>query len=487
MRRQLLLDKDIRRITAGLREAGWTVESTGDNKSYLCTAPEGKGSVILARSTSRTHFILKRLRELGYEADPRRRSPVRAAAVRPTRPVFSQSIAEAMPNGVFYQQAPLLAEDLSNLARGLTWSEHVLERCNERNIGVFEVVNAIYAPDKCVPAPGDSANVVHLIRGDVGVVYNKADRTVITVLDLNNRPADARRVALHPTIELPVVPTPEENPMTPTDVNLATPEAGVIRHFIGQLKKGDEITVAYLVAELPQVARHNISYQLQWLTAKGLIAPTGVRGKYSIVNPAGIRAKGDMGVVKVENAVESLVKARQVLAEGGPTARKVVDEFLTTMRDDEEFLLRDALDVLTGDFARQTLANIFREYMANGVLQVVRADVDTRSKVLRRAGVGHVSTLDDEDFVPVSTGFEFTPLPASEVVELAGIVRSRMTDLRANPHRWAQIALYEATSTRPIENRMHTLEKLIDNPDLQFTVRQVLEGKVGMFVRLNAG
>lgn len=90
------------------------------------------------------------------------------------------------------------------------WVDHVLERMQERGIGVFEVLSALYDPDWTRPSKYVDSNVFKATRGDIEVVYDPIEQTIITVTDRLNGTRDEPRRPLAPAIPSSPVPVPAQ-------------------------------------------------------------------------------------------------------------------------------------------------------------------------------------------------------------------------------------------------------------------------------------
>src|SRR3954470_23260605 len=93
------------------------------------------------------------------------------------------------------QQRPLV--DTTNVEH-LVMSDHAIERCEERNVGIIEAYSAIAEPDYTNSGTSNGRPATHYIRGDVRVVV--AENTIVTVADLEEDHRTEPRVPLTPMI-----------------------------------------------------------------------------------------------------------------------------------------------------------------------------------------------------------------------------------------------------------------------------------------------
>jgi hypothetical protein len=78
-------------------------------------------------------------------------------------------------------------------------TDHAIERCQQRGIGVWEIASAIAEPDRSQrQTHGDGRETIAYMRGDVKVVVNADDHAIITVADRNADTRTEPRVPLTP-------------------------------------------------------------------------------------------------------------------------------------------------------------------------------------------------------------------------------------------------------------------------------------------------
>lgn len=122
----------------------------------------------------------------------RRKKALAAAGRAPKMDTLPIAEFSDMPNGNGKVPKPRVRRAkpvLSNLegASSYAFTDHAIERMNERNISPAEVLSAILDPDST--APGTAEDEKHLLvhlRGDIKVVVDPKEFAIVTVVDLED-------------------------------------------------------------------------------------------------------------------------------------------------------------------------------------------------------------------------------------------------------------------------------------------------------------
>lgn len=94
-----------------------------------------------------------------------------------------------------HEQLPLLEQELIDEATHFVMSDHAIERCEERQVGILEAYSAIARPQSSYTR-ADGATVYR--RGDLQVVTR--ENTILTVVDVDETYRISPRVPLNPLI-----------------------------------------------------------------------------------------------------------------------------------------------------------------------------------------------------------------------------------------------------------------------------------------------
>ena len=94
------------------------------------------------------------------------------------------------------EQMPLV-DDLESV-QSYVMTQHAIERCEERGIGVLEVYSTLAEPTNTGTQLARGGQT--FIRGDVKVVANPVTREIVTVMDLNEEERTSPREPLHPNV-----------------------------------------------------------------------------------------------------------------------------------------------------------------------------------------------------------------------------------------------------------------------------------------------
>jgi hypothetical protein len=105
------------------------------------------------------------------------------------------------------EQKPLVV-DLGEVTNTYVMSDHAIQRCQDRGIGVFEAYSALAAPDRIDPHVERDDAMIY-VRGDIRVVV--ANQTVVTVIDRLEDERATPRSPLDP-IKAGVMSTRRQNP-----------------------------------------------------------------------------------------------------------------------------------------------------------------------------------------------------------------------------------------------------------------------------------
>lgn len=119
-------------------------------------------------------------------------------ATRRRTPINGNGARKPGQAAMIVRKAKPLVDDLS-LAVDYALTRHAVERMAERNIGAYEVLSALVDPDTTRTNQG----VLSCSRGDIRIVVNPENRTIISVIDLEEDERVTPRKVLSPTFKQP--------------------------------------------------------------------------------------------------------------------------------------------------------------------------------------------------------------------------------------------------------------------------------------------
>jgi hypothetical protein len=226
---------------------------------------------------------------------PNRAAAAAAARIAPFSPPYGRG--HTAPPGP--ARKPLL-NGIDGFAGPWNWSDHALQQCAERGIGVYEVLSALYAPEWTSPQHSDR---VRIVRGDLEVIYHPTDRVIITVIDRLEDHRDTPRQPLHPpiTITAPTPPAPPPAPLsaeeTPMPATHPTPPEGTaveeVRAHLAALPAGTPVPVGELITMLgDRHASSAVRMAVRVAVDRGLAARAG-RGLIQTTQAAGTGPAAD--------------------------------------------------------------------------------------------------------------------------------------------------------------------------------------------------
>jgi hypothetical protein len=477
----------LKSITRAVRSArGWT----------LTTMPIGGAAMTVAVSPdelTRIPFdtrsgygtVVAQFRQAGLDVDPRRqRRDVRGRAVPGHMPFAA--LADILDD---IEQMPLIDVPAS-VQRSWTFTDHAVERCADRNIGVFEVWAAIHAPQYTIDDP-TRKNVRHFIRGDVEVVCRMDNRSILTVIDLLQHRRTTPRVALAPEVqradsahiaEEATMPKPKFDPTAYVS------KAAGIRAVILNRRDGETFTQADIRADLPPSWHSNVPVNTHTLVRIGALAHHEGDGTYEIVDRQAIES--------IEGRADRNPGARKSRG----TVRQELARYVRALAVGQEFTVADVRKAL-GHWTDSAIRTEIRKVMYGGSVHLLRTEngfhVYAKGRAPKRSAepvtpvaaalalTGAVApvTDDDTDDVDVSMGFAFEQLPASDVYDLVDQIRAHRRELEANPGQWARIATYHGPKILDrVSQRAGKLESVVSDPQLRFMVRRIGELDAALFV-----
>lgn len=183
--------KDLSDLASTLEEQGWRVRITNGGHAYTVYPPNSERPITFSTMTDSSD--LKRLRtqfaRYGIDFDnpiPRKESPVpRSPAKSVTRVGVTKTTPQKARNSVAARTEPRPSKPVADNWREASHyplTEHLLERMQERNIGVYEVYSVIAAPDTVRSERGGGGKVYQ--RGDLRVAVAEDD-TIKTAVDMD--------------------------------------------------------------------------------------------------------------------------------------------------------------------------------------------------------------------------------------------------------------------------------------------------------------
>lgn len=523
-----LSDSQVRDIVTVVRAAkGWRVEDKGDGR-FVCFPPKrSQTPVVLKRTESKAFVAYREFRARGLHVDPNK---VGRPAVndKRTNPLdeFDESTLPPMPFGEVRVQKPLPPGDPSNYAKSFGWSKHVIERLEERGIGVFELFAALDQPDYTTDwSPGGNGkhNVRLFVRGDIRLAVDIAARNVITAIDLNEDTRTERRQPLIPATNLPSLtsetemanddtagkpdalfqepkPPGQQSPPPTQDRGALTAS---MRKVFGKVRKGGSITADEVMAACPLATAANVHTFVHMQRTKGFIAEgRGNDGGYIVLDPVAIAHRGIVrkGVnpppAKAVNAPDSgrhrggvvsrenLDRARMVNSGEMEPAHKLIRKLIADWVPGRTFTVAEITPHITG-LARTTLLGALAKLADEGVLIAEPWLGGVNARVWRiPGGEPAVATVPpDEDDIQYHVAFAFEAPPPSDIFDLAIVLRQQKAIMCEHPLEWARLAVYDTANDGVISKRAAKLEEYMNDPNLQFQVRRVNESQIGLFAR----
>ena len=514
MRRSLdaPLGDQLRQVLARAHEAKWTITRTNGNSNYVATSPKGN-SVTFGKGSGRGN-VYAQFRRAGLEVDPK----------RIFQPRFRGRTEGIDENGPFASLSFLLDEvrqlpliDIpESVQRRWEFTNHALERINERSIGIFEVWAALHEPAFRIPEL-DRVDVVHYLRGDVEVIVSDTFARILTVVDMLETTRTEPRVALAPQVTIPApreeitVPSskpeepafiqPGDQPETePTDTESAPPETesaprgsrvAALRKWLNANPINTEFTVAEAVAATGLSTQTVMTNFSTW-TGKGALDHVDV-GRYRLLSKSKLeptkpseRKRPGAEASKAANPPARIVDRMRALIAADPVGTEYTNRKLAQALGCSPPAVSGSVDSLVNDGTLtksvQTGAWLYTK-VGSAVPQQRRglfpAPVQHRTKAKK---VTTPASTSDEDY-DVTVGFSVESLPRSDLWDLIDVVGYHLHELEANPGTWARVATYSgATAHEVASKRAGKLEAELRNPRLHFQVRRISQAEVGLFI-----
>lgn len=322
-----------------------------------------------------------------------------------------------------------------NALRAWNWSTHALQRCDERGIGVYEVLSAVYAPDWSTVANGKT----RAVRGDIEVIYEPDERLITTVIDRIEDRRVAPRQALHPVVV--------SAPSTPPAASRPIPAPPSRRDTDMPKQTARQAVRAYYAARPDQTIR-----------ARDVVQALD----------------GEHTQAAIHLAIANLAHAGELEHRGH--ARSGLYRLIPTRQDAAAAASarpREA-DAPPARPRPPALVPTPRPTPASAPAAVSLPDVPEPDDTPRKVGKS----------TTVMFAFADPPSPPpTESDETMRHVRSIVVRLKEHPGRWAQIAVIEG-SARSAATRAGWIGKQLDNPDVELRSSKLdREDLFGIFAR----
>lgn len=353
---------------------------------------------------------------------------------------------------------PLLPDIETLAGRQWGWTDHALQRLEERGIGVYEVLSAVYAPDW---THDTSTGEVRAVRGDVQVIYDPVTFNIVSVQDRNEDRRTTPREPLHPMVVRHVPPTPPTPPQPetetpamskPTSAPTGTAQQFVWAYLAGK-KRGDAFRVLDVV-RAGERAGHSASAIRQAIRVH--VVDTGEARHVGHARSGEYRLTTDVetfqGAARATRAMASAPVAPPAPRPAPPGRANQAAPAPAAVSAAPSSTPVDAADTGSSPLSIQSA-------VGRPAVGAASAAADAPRKL------GKTTTA-------VFAFAEPPADPVSEVDESIAHLRAHVVALKENPDRWAQVFVLQGTS-QVAGKRVTYLRNKLDNPDVEIKLSKL--------------